>query len=291
MPFTIKTTFNFAGYEQGWAEDIYWSQSTTNLDTAEATMRPIAQKRAKLLASGYILTVVRNAVVVSESNTKIKRRTDLFEPRLFGTTTWNASSPNLALLLRWRNADSTRSKLSYLRGIPSGLGDEGKRPNFGFSNFLTQFDAWRAALTLLPAGWLYTTVTDPNSAVVESYTMNEATGIVTFTLKTPGLTWPNGVGFRQRVYAILPGKSPLDGPIVVIPADATHCTTAEPIGVHPFEAGQLGIMQIKTQTLVTIGTTSPTGPSGFIDADRIVTHKTGRPSYASRGRAPAKPKW
>jgi hypothetical protein len=291
MPFTIKTTFNFAGYEQGWSEDFYWSQPTTNLDAAESIIRPIAAKRAKLLAIGYILTVVRNAVVVSDTNAKVKRRTDLFEPRLDGSSTWKAAPPNLALLLRWQSADSTMSKLSYLRGVPAGLGDIGKRPNFGFSNYLTFFDSWRAAMTALPAGWLFTTATGPNTAVVESYVLSATTGIVTFTLKAPGLTFPNGVGFKQRVYVSLPGKSPLDGPIVVIPASATTCTSADPIGVHPFEAGQLGIMQIRTQALVTLGPVSAQGPSGRIDADRMVTHKTGRPSYASRGRAPARPKW
>lgn len=291
MPFTIKTTFSFAGLEQGWSEDFYWSQSTTDLEAAEVTMIPIAQKRAKLLADQYMLTVVRNAVVVSDNGSRVKRRTDIFEPRIRGNSQWKPSSPNLALLLRWRNFDSTMSKISYMRGIPADLGENGKQPNFSFSNFLTHFDAWRSAMVGLPAGWLYTTATDANTKVIESYDMNETSGIVTFTLKAPGYTWPNGIGFKQRVYVSLPGKSPLDGEIIVVPADATHCTTAEPIGVKPFEPGQLGIMQIRTQSLVTIGSTGGEGRRGYIDADRIGTHKTGRPSYASRGRAPARPRW
>lgn len=291
MPYIIKTTFNFAGFEQGWSETFYWSQSTTNLQTAEDTIRPIAQKRAKLLSVGYMLTVVRNAVVVSDTGSRVKRRTDIFEPRLIGITTWPAATPNLCLFLDWQTADNTQRKAQYLRGIPSGLGEFGKLPNMGYSNFSTMFNAWTAAMIGLGAGWLITTATPQNTAIVESYTMDEATGIVTFTLKAPGLTWPNGNGFKQRVYVSLPGKSPLDGNIVVIPADATHCTTAESIGVHPFQPGQLGNMQIRTQSLVTLAPITGQGPTGLIVPQRILTHKTGRPSYASRGRAPVKPKW
>lgn len=291
MPYTIKTTLCFAGWEQGWTETFYWSQATTNLQTAEDTITPIAQKRAKCLAQGYQLTVVRNAVVINDSNQKVKRRTDLFEPRLPGNANWAAATPNLALYLLWQTSDNTLFKAQYMRGIPGALGENGKAPNLGYSNWYGAFQAWRSAMVTLGAGWLITSTSQPNTAVITGYVLNETSGIVTFTLASPGLPWPNGVGFKQRVYAQLPGKSPLDGSIVVIPADATHCTTAEPIGVHPFETGQLGIMQIKTQSLVTLAPTTGQGPPGMIHPQRIITHKTGSPSYASRGRAVARPKW
>lgn len=291
MPFTIKTTMNFAGHEQGWSETFYWSQATTNLETAEQTMLPIAQKRAKCLADGYKLTIVRNAVVVNDTNQRVKRRTDILEPRYPGVSTWAPATPNLSLLLTWQTSDNTRNKAMYMRGIPAGLGDVGKQPNMGFSTFSTNFNAWRAAMIALPAGWLVTEATAPNTAVIESYAVSADTGIVTFTLKAPGITFPGGQGFKQRVWVSLPGKSPLDGYIVVIPGVGLQVTTAEPIGVHPFEPGQFGIMQLRTSSLITLGSVGGEGPRGQIHPQRIITHKTGRPSYASRGRAPARPKW
>lgn len=291
MPFTIKTTMNFAGQEQGWSETFFWSQSTTNLETAEQTILPIAQKRAKCLAAGYILTIVRNAVVVTDTNQRVKRRTDILEPRYPGVSTWAPATPNLALLLTWQNADNTKKKSMYMRGIPAGLGDIGKQVNTGYSTWYGAFQAWRSAMILLPAGWLETEATAPNTAVIESYTINATTGIVTFTLKAPGIAFPGGQGFRQRVWVSLPGKSPLDGYVVIIPGAGLTVTTADPIGVHPFEAGQFGIMQLRTSNLVTLGPITGQGPAGQIHPQRIITHKTGRPSYASRGRAPARPKW
>lgn len=290
MPYTIKTTLAFAGFEQGWTETFYWSQNNTDLTQAETTLTPIFQKRAKLLAKGYTLTVVRNAVVVGETNNKIKRRTDLIEPRIPGNEAWQPATPNLALYCLWQTSNNTQSKAQYMRGIPAGVGDYGKLPDLGFGGFLSAFSSWRTAMVALPAGWMVTEATAPNTAIIESYLLNEETGIVTFTLKAPGLTWPQGVGFPQRVYASLPGKSPLDGPIVVIPGVGLTATTAEPVGVAPFQPGQLGIMKIRTATLVTLGPVGQ-GPSGSIHPQRVISHKTGRPSFASRGKAAARPKW
>lgn len=291
MPYTIKTTMNFAGFEQGWAETFYWSQNNTNLSQAEATILPIAQKRAKCLADQYMLTVIRNAVVVSDTGSKVKRRTDILEPRYRGQTKYKPATPNLALLLTWQNPQNTFKKSMYMRGIPAGLGDVGKEVNVGYSDWYGFFQSWRSAMIQLSAGWLVTEATGPNTAVIESYTVNADTGIVTFTLKTPGIAFPGGQGFKQRVYISLPGKTPLDGYHVIIPGTGLTVTSADPIGVHPFQPGQFGIMQLRTSSLVTLVTSGESGTTGVIDPQRIITHKTGRPSYASRGRAPVKPKW
>lgn len=291
MPFTIKTTFSFAGLEQGWSEDFYWSQATSDLVVAELNVTPLAQKRAKLLSKDYMLTVVRNAIVINDLGVKVKRVTDLFEPRLPGIQTWASSSPNLTLMCVWQNANNNDSKKQYMRGIPAQIGDVGKTPDLSFSGWLTNFDSWRSAMITFASGWLKTVVSPGNTAVVNSYVYDPATGLTTFTLSAPGLTWPNGFGFKQRVHISLPGKTPLDGNIVVVPSAAVTCVTAEPIGVHPFLPGQLGFMQIRTPQLVTLAPIGGSGPTGSIHPQRIVTHKTGRPSYASRGRAPERAKW
>lgn len=288
MPFIIKTTFNFAGVEQGWSETFYWSAPDDNLSTAEDLTTPLAQKRAKLLANGYVLTVVRNAVVQNESGAKLKRVTDLYEPRLAGVAAWSPSTPNLAMMCVWQTADNKFSKKLYMRGIPAGIGDLGKTPDFSFGVFGSNFNSWRSAMITFRAGWIATSPTQ--TAVINSYTVDADTGTVTFALNAPGLTFvtppgfPTPIGVAQPVYIKLPGKSPLDGKVSVVPASNVTCFTAKAYGVAPFIVGQIGTMQIYSPTLKTLAPLTSQGPQGVIHPQRIITHKTGRPTYASRGK-------
>lgn len=289
MPFTIKTTFAFEGIGQGFSETFYWAKDDDNLANAEDLVTPLAQKRAKLLANGYILAVVRNAVVKNNAGDKVKRITDIFEPRLAGVTAWNPATPNMCLMCVWQTFDNKYSKKLYMRGIPAGIGDLGKTPDFSFGTFGSNFNAWRSAMIAFKAGWLATTPTQ--TAIINSYTVGAQNGIVTFTLNGAGLVWPVPVGFQTSVHISLPGKSPLDGSVLVVPTDATHCYTAKPYGVAPFVVGQLGVMQIRTPDLKTLGSAVTNGPTGAIHPQRILSHKTGAPTYASRGRAAARPRW
>jgi hypothetical protein len=281
MPFTIKTTFSFAGLEQGWSEDFYWQQGTDDLSVAETTVTPLAQKRAKLLSKGYFLTVVRNAVVRDNAGVKVKRVTDLFEPRLPGVQAWADAEPNISLMCVKQTGDNKASAKLYMRGVPAGIADNGKTPNMAFGAFLSNFNAWRSAMIGLPSGWLAGTVT--STAAINSYAIDAASGIVTFTLQAPGIAWPVAPGFKVRVNIQLPGKSPLDGGQVVVVTDGTHCFSAKPIGVHPYIPGTLGVMTLKTPNFISLGPIGGQGASGQIHPQRMVTHKTGRPSYASRG--------
>lgn len=290
MPFIIRTTFAFAGLEQGWSESFYWQQSTDNLATAETTVTPIAQKRARLLAADYTLTIGRNTVVEEVGVGKVLRRSDIFEPRLRGVTAWTEpAQPNEALMCLWQTGDNTKSKIQYMRGLPSGVTDTGKTPVLGFGTFLSNFNAWRESLVFIAAGWLTTAPTQTRT--IETYTTVQQSGIVSFVFGAPGFVWPVLPGQRTRIYIKLPGKSPLDGPLIVVPSDATHAMTANPIGVAPQIPGQIGSASIRGSSLVTLAPAAPGSPAGMIHPQRMVTHKTGRPSYASRGRAPVKIVW
>ena len=139
------------------------------------------------------------------------------------------------------------------------------------------------------AGWQATAVT--SSATIIGYTVDDVTAQVTFTLQAPGFaTWPVPFGLPTRVYCKLPGKSPLDGPLVVIPVSATVCFTPGTPGGAPAHRADRRHAAAHP-SLVTLAPGVPQGPPGIIHPQRIVTHKTGRPIYASRGRARTKVKW
>lgn len=288
MSFLIRTTNNFAGLEQGWSESFYWLQNTDDLNAAETAVTPLAQKRAKLLSKGYSLTVVRNAIVLDNAGAVVKRVTDLFEPRLPGVQAWADAEPNIALMCTWQDPTNKFQKRQYMRGIPAGIVDNGKQPDLGFGAFSTNYNNWRESMRVFGAGWLVSAVSE--TATITSYA-SASNGIVTFTIDE-GITWPQAVGQPTRVYVKLPGKSPLDGALIVVRnPDNLHPFTKNPIGVAPFVTGQVGTMERRSTSLVTLLGTGGQGATGIIHPQRIVTHKTGRPFYASRGRVPVKAKW
>lgn len=289
MPYTIKTTFYFAGQEQGWSESFYWTKATNNLTEAETLVTPLAQKRAALLADTYTLTIGRNAIVSGLAGEKVKRVVDVFEPRYPGTAAWKPAAPNYSLMCRWQNASNTANKPQYMRGIPAGLGDLGKLPNVGFGTWLSLFNSWRSAMIAFNAGWRVTAVTQ--AAQITNYVMNATTGIVTFTLGAPGVTWPVDPGYQTTVWVKLPNRNPMDGSLLVVPVSDTTCYTVRPYGVQPFPTAQIGIMEVRTPSLVTLGPEPGGTVTGQIHPQRILTHKTGTPSYASRGRSATKVHW
>lgn len=290
MATIIETLIAFEGQGQGWVESFYWSSVDGDLFAAENIVTPIAQARAKLLADTYVLTVVRNSQVLTDTNTKILRVTDIFEPRLPGVAAWMPAAPSYACLMTWQNATNTKSKKQYMRGIPSQLGDMGKKVDVNWGAWQTNLNSWRSKLIALPAGWLTTAATQ--NAVILSYTVNPDTAQVTFALQTPGFNpWPVMFGLPTRVYVKLPGKNPMDGALTVIPSSATACTTVSAHPAAPLPTGQIGSMSLRSPSFVNLGTLNSQGNPGQIHPQRIVTHKTGRPTYASRGRASKKVLW
>lgn len=290
MPYTLETLFAFEGQGQGWSEIFFWQQNDNNLLAAQATITPIAQARAKLLANGYQLAVARNSVVRDNANAKVLRVTDLQEFRFPGTAAWVPAAPNLSLMVYWQNPTNTATKKQYMRGIPSQLGDNGKAPDTSWGAWTTFWNQWTSKMLALPAGWLSQQVTQ--SLVITTYTVDPVTAQVTFTLSVPiGFTWPVSFGNPIAVYAKLPGKNPLDGRIVVIPTSATSCFTPKSHPASPLPTGQIGTMVLKSPQFVGVSGTGAQAPQGQIDPQRIVSHKTGRPIYGSRGRRPAKVLW
>lgn len=293
MPFVIRTTFAFLGQGQGWSESFYWSSADGNLQTAENLTTPLAQKRAKLLANTYVLQVIRNSVVIDDGGAKVLRQSDLAEPGFTGVASWTPATPNLCLLCVWQTANNRASKKQYMRGIPNAIDDGGKIANFnaaGAAAFGSNFQSWASAMQAFGAGWLAGVVS--KTAIINTYTVDADTAQVTFTLAAPGVVpWPVSFGASTRVYVSLPGKNPLDGALVVVPTSALSCFTTKGHPAPPLPVDQIGVMKLRTPNLVTLAPLAPNTPTGVISPQRVISRKTGRPTYASRGRQSARVLW
>ena len=229
MPYVIETLVTFEGQGQGWSETFYWNSTDGNLASAETLVTPLIQKRSRLLANTYVLTVVRNSVVIDNAGAKVLRQTDLIEPRLPGVASWPPSTPNLALLCVWQTADNKLSKKQYMRGIPAGIGDMGKAYDPNYASFGTSFAAWVSAMQSFGAGWLATSVAKSRNDYRVRSGRRDRTGHV----HVGGSRYrpvAGAVRLAERDLRELPGKSPLDGALVVIPVSATSCFTP---GSHP----------------------------------------------------------
>lgn len=289
MAYICKTTMCFSGLQQGWSETFYWPQDNTDLTIAAGAIAAVSEKRAGLLSKSYTLEVVRNAFVLQEPNTKLRRVSDVIRTKYAGVQAWADAGPNSCLNVEWQTPSTDKQKIMYLGGIPSGLIADGTKVTSGPATWGSRFQGWTAALQALGAGWL--TVSSSTDAVVNDWVMNPNTGQVTFTLANPGLAWPVGVGRQIRVAINLPSKNPLDGQKVVVVQSATSCYTVDPVGVQPHQAGQVGTMKIQAFAFVSVKPVPPETRVGLITAVVVGTHKRGRPTYAKRGRAPAKPQW
>lgn len=286
----IKYTNFFQGLGQGWAESLYYQALNEDLSQALDFVDPISTARAGVLAAGYSIQEVRVALVQDGTGVPTKRIVRLSEVSKVGVTTWAPAAPNLRCMLQWLTSDNKHSKKLFLGGIPAGLGDNGKVPDQDYATWRTRFNSLVAKWQNAGMGWFGTSVAQ--TAVVNTWVQDAPTGRWVFTLQTPGMTWPVGPGFPTSVKIALPGKTPLDGNQVVVVSTATSCFTKDPIGAAPQSTGQIGTMQRLGRVLYTLAPAVPNQqPPGSVFAQRIVTHKTGRPTYASRGRLSARPRW
>lgn len=287
----VRYSNYFSGHKQGWSESLVYKANTENLTSELAFVDPISTARAALLANGYTLTDIRLAILQRADGTRPKRLVRLSEVGKPGNgATWKPAMPNLRCMLQFVTSDNLYSKKLFLGGCPAALGDDGKTPDQEVLTWKTKFNNWKSKLIFSNFGWLGSTVLQ--TAVINSYTLDDVSGRVTFALAAPGMTWPVGAGKRVAVRIKLPGKNPLDGNQVVVVTNATSCFTAKGIGVAPFIVGEIGTMELLGPVFHGVGTSAPGQiPSGDIFAQRIVSHKTGRPTYASRGRLGERVLW
>lgn len=281
--------FFFSGYKQGWSETYYFTAPAGDPGSAMNLVVPLSQKRAALLGPSYELNTIRVGMYLDAGGVRVKRYTRLSEPNLKGNQKWFDAPPAVTLMADCYAAPpTTKHKKIYLRGLPSGIDDGGTAVDMTYSTFLSAWNGWVAAMQALPAGWLYGT--DSALVMITNYVQDPVSGIVTFTFGGAGFpVWPNGIGNPNRIYIQFPGKSPLDGEKIVIPSSATTAVTKNPIGVAPFSLQ--GTCYTRSYTLIDLGVQAGGQLLGTIQPTRMVSHKVGKVSYASRGRSRTKVLW
>lgn len=285
MAWTFKVTWFFSGFEQGWSESFALQRDARTLRPVSDACKDAYEKRARLLANGYQLVGQRVALVLDQANGPIRRVADLSEARQVGVAAWAPATPNLCLLNEWQTGDADHTKAQYMRGLPAGLGDLGKAVNKDYASWLTNWNAWTAAMIALRAGWIGSVVA--TGWTLTTWATNPNTGITTFTVPVDDPVWPVDIGYPMRVSIKIPGASSLDGVHVVVPSSATTVYTAKPLPAAPHVTGQVGVMQYRAPAFYTLRSPDSQLPDGSINYKRIISRDTGRPSIAGRGRRSA----
>jgi len=288
MPFTLKSTLLFNGPRHGASESLYFQQNALDIDGAFTFLADTVSKRAALLGKTWEITGHRIMVVRDTLGNHVVRQGDIKKMFVPGTQTQEADETGNSLQAQMADSFKKYKKLCFLCGPWRAIfpHDNTFDPNGG-PGFQTLFDAWGLSLITKQMGWLRQVVA--NQARITNYLMNPTTGIVTITLANPGIPW-FAIGKPQSVRIDIPlRRSPLDGNHVVIPVDAVTCTTAQPIGVQPFTVQ--GTLSTFDKVFVNLADQNNRGQTGTVTAQNPVSRKRGRPSLASRGRAPVRVQW
>jgi hypothetical protein len=287
MPARWKYTLIFEGRGHGWSETFYVENDTDDFPTVYAALANIAPKRAPLLGAECRIKGDRLAEVISTTGVVQKRVSQVRRLNLAGTQAHSADQTNTSLLATWITGDQKSKRLAFMGGVWDDVlpAPDVFSPSGAWTTFWNQ---WVAACQTAKLGWLTSGRTTP--ATITGYTFDATTGLTTYVLKAPGLVWPNGDDRPNKVAVEFPlARSPLDGVQIVVPADATHATTAKPRPAQPFTIS--GIMVLFAPTFKTIGVGSGQQLPGTITAQIGVSRKRGLPLLSSRGRLPVKVRW
>lgn len=276
----IRGTLIFEGGSHGWVEGYYWTGSATNLAAATVALDFIAQKRAVLLGSENFIKSRRVSVELDDAGLPVRFDAQLRRnPTYVGTQTQPSAVPGVSLQLRWENANGTRHRNSYLRGIwdsvesADGVYLPGDGPGWGgaMSAFLSSLLGGAGVIT----GWLSRTNAAPANAQVTGY-VEETSGQITFTCSA-GTFLVGDVGKQKHIRLSginAPQKSLLNREWVVTVNSTTSCTTIIPVSAFPFvTAGKIMVFAYNFQPAVTIL------------EEGVVFRAPGRPLLARRGRS------
>lgn len=290
MSFLYKYTFSANVPGHGLSETLYFERADDNVDAAVVSVNDVTTKRIRLLGKQGKAVAVRVQLILDNDNpdVEILRRGRLVKfafDQGFGTQANNCCEPNVSLQVAFTTANFTRRKLLMMGGAWAGIfpAVDTYDPNFGA--WASYFGQWIQACQAIPFGWLGNS-DNPVKYKVTGYVQDPISGLVTFTVQAPGITWPNNTDAVSLNIDVPLTRSPLDGKHLVSHSSATTFTTLKPIGVRPYPPGQLIQVWIDTDEFVSLAPIPPSNAPGRIDGQNAVTRKRGRPTYASRGRLP-----
>lgn len=277
----IRGTLIFEGGSHGWVEGYYWTGPAGNLAAATTALDFIAQKRAVLLGAENFIKARRVSVELDDANLPVRGDAQLRKnPVYIGTQTQPSAVPGVSLQLRWENANGSKHRNSYLRGIwdsvesADGVYLPGSGPGWGgaMSAFISSLLGGAGVIT----GWLSRVNIAPVDSQVLGYT-EEATGQILFTFSAATFA-PGDIGKRRHIRISglnAPVASILNREWIVTVKSTATAETIIPVSAFDFTSpGKVKVFDYGFQPAVTIL------------EEGVVFRAPGRPTLARRGRSP-----
>jgi len=287
MPIYAQTLI-IEGLGHGYSETYYFRFESNNTNLAAAFVAEHRTKRAALLGKQHIIKGERVAKKYSDTMLPIKRQTVIKKYFIQGNQSQNSEESNISLQVLWTAANGLHKKLLFMSGPYRSIFPEGDSfdPGQG-GNFTTNFNAWRAYVTLKGMGWIASIPSAPTQ--ISGYTFNPANGRTTYTVSND-LFGPVFDGEPVKIRVEFPTiRSALDGVQLVIPLTATTAITAKPRPSQPFTVP--GKMVVFSKEFVSIAEPAGEAQSGTIEPQNPMSRKRGRPLLVSRGRLANQVRW
>lgn len=279
---TWKYTLIFEGRSHGWSETYYFNTDSDDRATALTRVGPLPGKRAPLLGAECRVKGQRLVMWRNTAGIHTVRRGRATRLNLPGTQAHSADQTNTSLLAVWTTADEQYTRNVFMGGAWDDLFPAPEVLNTAVGAWQSFWNQWVAACQTANVGWL--NQQEEQRAKINSFAFDAESGLVTFTLAAPGLTWnPDDDAVRAQVtYPNI--KSALEGTYLVQPIDATHAITIKPRPA--LQTTLKGTMILREPVLRTIGIPAGQQTPGTIVPIIGVSRKRGRPLLASRGRLP-----
>jgi len=283
MPSLQRCTMVFQSPGHGWTETFYYTAAGDDLTTPQTAWVLNAGRRAALLGSSAYIKALRFAIVINAAGQVTKNRSVLrkvkISPNLQQVDN-TLAAPGTCAVATFYNADQSRHKLTYLRGIPDDIeNNDGTYNPAGAGGWGNRFDNWVElmrinATTIANVGWWGFVPFPPITLV--GYTVNATTSVVTVTLPAGALaayTAGQRIAVRFRGVNV---HSVLNGQQVITVVDDHTARLTKPLAAGPYMG--VGEMILYTRTSVPIASAS---------VPFIGSRKLGAPLLVSHGRSPA----
>lgn len=270
VPVVIKATFVFESRTYGWSESFLFSQASEDLTLTMPGIQIIAQKRAALCGEQTFIKAERLSIETDADGNPRPGDSYLNYVRYQGKVGEDSADEDLGVLVTMRNLVAQRRRNMFLRGIPDGLEDKGGVLDLAYSDWLSRWNSYQAAMLAKGAGWW-----SGDKSVgypLAGYTFDPATGWTQVELATAAFVGPFGTTQEARFKGVN-GQSALNGRHLVRSIDSTHCWIEKPLALKDWQFG--GTMFLYGRHFEQAFT---------IDPQKIVTRRAGAPLLQSRGR-------
>lgn len=268
-----KATLVFAGRQCGWTES-YYQNTNESHETVIHKAFDLARDRIKLLGKECSIKAIRVATEGAPNDGVLRYANDLN-----GMSQEPADEQDVALMVRCENAEHTKWKLIYLRGIWDRVAT-----NHG-QYVGRAIEAWKGHITdffgrLVNDAWGWVGSTPANLGLVKTLTISQE-DCLQYTLHANAFTVDEVTARKKLKIRVsgVNGKSTANGSHVVRVIAQDKVETITPLAVAKYRFG--GVVKGYTYDFIDIAQAFD---------QKIVTRECGAPLLESRGRARAKPR-